>query len=175
MPGMASKPKPPKRAKIKCQYAQEQWNPVRRIHIVEGEFPCPSCSSVLRRGYVFHCDFCSADFGSCCKEFHPDHRNDSDYGYRLGDYLSATSCDGEGEVRCECCERMLCIEHVRKADLSRLALIDRSGEPLGAAVLCPSCKKLLNPDPESEPDDEEGDFGDEYELQDFLQEIGRDR
>lgn len=78
-------------------------------------------------------------------------------------------------MRCMCCDRMLCLTHCRKADISRLLLKDWREKTLGAVVLCPNCKKRLDPEPEPDSSPMEYDpygFGMEYELRNFLGENG---
>jgi hypothetical protein len=179
---MPSKTKRPKRPKINCQYLAEQSNPVRSLRLIEGEFTCPGCKSVLRQGKVFYCDLCAAEFGPCC---HPDfsgaHNHYPGNGdfcpVNFSDYLEPIVCTREGQVRCMCCDRMLCLTHTRKADVSRLSLQDWRDRTLGAVVLCPNCKKRLDPEPE--PDGSEFDeppdplrFESERELWSFLRENG---
>lgn len=82
------------------------------MRLIEGEFTCPGCSSVLRQGKVFYCDLCAAEFGPCC---HPDFSEAHHITKMLmlsflptwGDYLPPIPCTREGQVRCMCCERML--------------------------------------------------------------------
>jgi hypothetical protein len=177
---MPSKTKRAKRPKINCQYLKEQLDPVRSIRLIEGEFTCPGCNSVLRQGKVFYCDLCAAEFGPCChpdfSETHQHYKNaDVVFPTQLCDYLPAIPCKREGQVRCGCCERMLCLAHSRKADISRLSLRDWREEQLRTVVLCPNCKKLLDPEPEPDDSDDPADpygFGDEYELRNFLRENG---
>jgi hypothetical protein len=94
----------------------------------------------------------------------------------LSDYLAPIACTREGQVRCMCCERMLCLRHARKADISRLSLPDWRERTLGAVVLCANCKKRLDPEPETEPDDfdeeDEHGFDDEHDLRTFLRDNG---
>lgn len=175
---MSPKAKRPKGPKINCQYLEEQFNPIRLLRPIDGEFTCPGCGSVLRQGRVFYCDLCHSELGPCC---HPDLHKHSDEGitYRpdLGDYLPPITCNGVGQIRCLCCERMLCLTHARKADISRLSLQDWRDRILGAVVLCPNCKKRLDPVPEpdgsefDEPPDPFG-FESEHELWAFLGENG---
>lgn len=177
---MPSKTKRPKHPKINCQYLEEQFNPIRLLRRVEGEFTCPGCSSVLRQGSVFYCDLCLCELGPCC---HPDfsevHKNHDGLVDRaiLGDYLLPKTCDSAGHIRCMCCERMLCLMHARKANISHLSIKDWRDRTLDAVVLCPNCKKRLDPEQEPEPsefddpDDEHG-FDDEYDLRNFLDENG---
>ena len=72
-----------------------------------------------------------------------------------------------------CCERLVCFDHARKADLSQTSLLDYGGErKLGWVILCPSCKRTLDPVTEQEYDHEEerepGSFQDEYEFDRFI-------
>jgi hypothetical protein len=76
-----------------------------------------------------------------------------------------------------CCERMLCLTHARKADISHLSLNDWRDRTLGAVVLCPNCKKRLAPEPESDDSqfDEPPDpfrFQTEQEVRAFLRDNG---
>ena len=182
IPDMPAKPKRPKRPKIKCQYLKEQSNPIRLLRPIEGEYTCPGCGSLLRQGKVFYCDLCAAKFGPCC---HPDfsgahnhHPGDGDScPINLSDYLEPIVCTRVGQVRCMCCERMLCLTHSCKADIARLSLQGWRDRTLGPVVLCPNCKKRLDPEPELEPADfdepfDEFGFRDERDLWNFLYENG---
>jgi hypothetical protein len=176
MPHMPVKTKRPKRAKINCQYLKEQLDPVRSIRLIESEFTCGGCRSVLRQGKVFYCDLCALEFGPCChpdfSETHQHYKNaDVVFPPQLGDYLPPILCKREGQVRCQCCERMLCLSHTWKADISRLSLVDWHENKLSAVVLCLNCKKLLDPEPEPDESDEPAapcQFQSEQELRDFL-------
>lgn len=176
---MTARTKHPKRTKIACQYTEEQWNPVRFLHHVQGEFTCPGCGSILRKGRVFFCDFCAVELGACChpgsSDTHQSHQREV-LG-NLCDYLPPIPCGSEGQVRCMCCERMLCVGHCRKADVSSLSLKAWTGDMVAQVVLCPSCKRTLDPSPEREPSQDEnradGSFVDDDELKQFLRRIAR--
>ncbi len=95
----------------------------------------------------------------------------------LSDYLPPITCDRVGHIRCMCCERMLCLTHARKADISGLSLQDWRERTLSAVVLCPNCKKRLDSEPEPESSEFEDtsdgyEFQDERDLRNFLRENG---
>lgn len=171
---MPVKTKQPRRPKTKCQYVEERWNAVRFLRHIEGEFTCPGCGSVLKKGRVFYCDICAMELGPCCFDHSgTNHNHQADVPGHLRDYLPPDPCSGEGRSRCMCCERMLCVGHSRKADVSHQSLKHFTGERLSKVVLCPSCKETLDPVPEDErPERDDGrepyGFTDESELRRYL-------
>lgn len=173
-----------KRPRINCQFLEDNWNPVRDVRQVDGEFTC-SCGSVLRNGKIFFCDICKCEFGPCChpdfSERHKYHERDlsAEGSDRFCDYLPPRTCPNEGLVRCACCNLMLCRNHARKADLSRLSLpSDIVGEKLAKVIVCRNCKYRLDPDPDREPqpyhdDRDESEFDDDYDFRKYLRTCSR--
>lgn len=178
---MSKKPKPPARPKFHCHYTTRNQETVQFLRDIEGEFICPSCSSVLKQGKVYFCNFCKTELGVCCHTKFTDkhkHQDEIFNTYRdLPDYIPPVSCQYQGVVRCRCCERLLCLGHARGADLSRASVLGYDGEKLTAAVLCPDCKSLLDPDPEPDRDyvnePEPGSFERESDLRAFLRRLGQ--